>query len=226
MIKAVFFDLDDSLISEKEYVKSGFKHIAKLLANLYGEDEKQVYLDLEKLFQSNALNVFNRWYESKGLTYSKEDIIKLVQEYRSHEPSIKYYDDVIPCINKLKSQGIIVGIITDGYSVAQAAKIKSLNAKDLFDYIYITDQLGKEFWKPSPKVFEIIKQQLNIGYDEIVYIGDNPKKDFYFYHLLQIKCLRIIRKDSIYQNEPYHNDIKELFASDNLNELIDYILKL
>ena len=31
MIKAVVFDLDDTLISEKEYIKSGYRHIAEVV---------------------------------------------------------------------------------------------------------------------------------------------------------------------------------------------------
>ena len=35
MIKAVVFDLDDTLISEKEYIKSGFKVISQKIAKEY-----------------------------------------------------------------------------------------------------------------------------------------------------------------------------------------------
>ena len=36
MIKAVIFDLDDTLVSENDYIKSGYRHVSGLLAERYG----------------------------------------------------------------------------------------------------------------------------------------------------------------------------------------------
>ena len=43
MIKAVVFDLDDTLISEQDYIVSGFKHISEYLSQIYGVDTSFVY---------------------------------------------------------------------------------------------------------------------------------------------------------------------------------------
>ena len=42
MIKAVIFDLDDTLISESEYIKSGFESVSKEISNKYNLDYKDV----------------------------------------------------------------------------------------------------------------------------------------------------------------------------------------
>ena len=44
MIKAVVFDLDDTLISEKEYIRSGFRQVSqeKLLKKIIS-DQEEVY---------------------------------------------------------------------------------------------------------------------------------------------------------------------------------------
>lgn len=63
MIKAVVFDLDDTLISEKEYIKSGYRHIAEVIAQGFNFNKDQVYIDLFQLFGESPQNVFNRLYE-------------------------------------------------------------------------------------------------------------------------------------------------------------------
>ena len=210
MIKAVIFDLDDTLISEKEYIKSGYKEIAKYINKIYKIDNiNNIYDKLIGLFNLDSKYVFNRILEYYNIEYNEDQIKKLIKIYRSHIPNIKFYGDVIPFLNKLKSKKIKLGIITDGYIETQRAKLNKLGAFDIFDYIIITEELGKEFWKPNPKAFEIMKEKLNVKFQEMMYIGDNPKKDFYISKIYPIKTIRILRSDAVYKDEPYLENIKE-----------------
>ncbi len=48
------------------------------------------------------------------------------------------------------------------------------------DKIIVTDDYGKEYWKPSIRPFQMMLEYFNIKPEEAVYIGgDNPNKDFY-----------------------------------------------
>ena len=60
MIKAVIFDLDDTLISESEYIKSGFESVSKEISNKYNLDYKDVVKKTNDLFSHSSKNVFNR----------------------------------------------------------------------------------------------------------------------------------------------------------------------
>lgn len=211
MIKAVIFDLDDTLISEMDYVKSGYKVIAKKIKERYNLEigEQEIYCSLMKLFDENSKNVFNRLLDEYKLSYNKDYIIELVNCYRNHIPDIKFFDDVIPCLKDLRKQNIKLGIISDGYKMTQRNKLKVLDVEKLFDKIILTDELGKDYWKPSTKAFEIIKEYFNIQYDEMMYIGDNPQKDFYIKKYYPIYTMRIHRKNEIYIKEEYLEGIKE-----------------
>ncbi len=46
------------------------------------------------------------------------------------------------------------------------------------DKIIVTDDYGKEYWKPSIRPFQMMLEYFNIKPEEAVYIGDNPNKDF------------------------------------------------
>ena len=208
MVKAVVFDLDDTLISEKEYIKSGYRHIAGIIEDRLAMDKNQVFDDLMSLFKVSPLNVFNRLYDKYQIEYSKEMILDLVKEYRGHFPDIQFYDDVLPCLSELKRSGLKVGIITDGYAIAQRQKLKAIQADEYFDEVIVTDELGREYWKPHPKAFELMKEKFRVNFDEMIYVGDNPEKDFYISKTYPIKTVRIIR-DGVHSDKNYFRDIKE-----------------
>ncbi len=223
MVKAVIFDLDDTLISEKEYIKSGYFHISKVLSLKIGISKENIFADLMELFQVSSNNVFNRLYEKYNIQYSKEMILNLVHEYRGHFPDVQFYDDVLSCLQELKSAGIKTGIITDGYVVAQRQKLIAVEADKYFDEIIVTDELGREYWKPHPKAFKLMKEKLKVNFDEMIYIGDNPEKDFYISKIYPIKTCRIIRRDVIHSQKEYYQSVKENFTIDTLTKIKDYI---
>ena len=209
MIKAVIFDLDDTLIPETEYIEGGFKYIAKLLSDKIQMDESIIFNDLIKLFNIDSKMVFNRFFEKQGIDYSEAMILELVTAYRMHFPNIKFYDYVIPCLNKLKQKKIKTGIITDGHAIQQRQKLLAVEAEKYFDEIILTDELGRDFWKPHPKAFELMREKLNTTFEQMIYVGDNPEKDFYINKIYSIYTVRIVRNKQIYFKKEYFDGIKE-----------------
>lgn len=218
MIKAVIFDLDDTLISERKYIKSGYRHISQILSTRVHKSEHELYLLLISLFNDSPKNVFNRLLDTLRITYTKDDILELVKQYRNHLPNINFFDDVLPCIENLKKKGIKLGIITDGYANAQRQKLKAINANEYFDEIIVTDELGREYWKPHPKAFELMRDKLNVEFNEMIYVGDNPEKDFYIGGIYPMVTIRIYRK-GIYSDKCYLDNIMENHAIHLLSEI-------
>jgi putative hydrolase of the HAD superfamily len=220
MIKAIIFDLDDTLISEEEYIISGYKHVSKFLSERVNLNEEEIYQQLMLLFSQSPVNVFNRFYDELNISYSSSDIMEIVELYRKHLPSIHFFNDVLLCIESLKNKSIKIGIITDGYAISQRQKLKAVHAYDYFEEIIITDELGRSFWKPHPLSFEEMRKKLNVEFNEMVYVGDNPQKDFYISALYPIRTVRINREKSIYLQKEYFKGTKENYLINSLNELL------
>ncbi len=225
MIKAVIFDLDDTLISERQYIESGYNYIAKLLSKKLNMNKDLIYERLLILLNDSPNKVFDRLLEYFKVAYTRDTILDLVKEYHNHVPTINFYDDVIPVITTIKQAGIKLGIISDGYVTTQTNKLNVLNAQKYFDKIILTDTLGKEYWKPNPLAFEMMKDYFGIEFNEMVYVGDNPKKDFYIKKNYPIKTVRVLRKNSIYRDCEYLDGLKEDMQGSDLNLLLDYILQ-
>ena len=184
----VIFDLDDTLYSEKDYVKSGYAEIG---CNFKGIDE--MASKLWSAFQSGKQSI-NYVLEQEGLL--SEDAIKLcLNIYRNHQPQISLYPDAKNLLEILKSGGVRLGMITDGRPEGQRAKIKCLGIEPYFEKIIITDELGGiAFRKPNTVAFEKMRDFFKVPYKSMVYIGDNPKKDFIAPELLGM--------ESVYFNNP------------------------
>lgn len=195
-IKAVIFDLDDTLYSEKEYVKSGYKKIADSLSHIeYVQD---------KLWNAfcQGKQAIDELLLEEGI-YTEELKERCLAIYRHHKPDIHLYAGAEGLLKNLRKQGLKIGIITDGRPEGQRAKIESLGIESLVDEIIITDELaGKgdihKFRKPNPTAFRIMKHRLDCDYSAMCYIGDNKRKDFQAPAQLGMQMIWFQNRDGIY----------------------------
>lgn len=105
MIKVVIFDLDDTLIAEKEYIKSGYREVARYLSEKYNVVQEVIYKELWEILKKGTKNVFNQWFEYHRITYSMENIKNLIRIYREHIPTeLDYYSDVKPILKYLRKK--------------------------------------------------------------------------------------------------------------------------
>lgn len=222
-IKAVVFDLDDTLILEKDYIKSGLKKISNIFREKYNFNSDLIFNEMLELVSKNESNIFNKILDSYHIEYSKKDIIYLVDEYRNHSPNISLLNDAKKTLNWLIKNNYKLGIITDGYKETQRKKIKALGLNMIIDEIIITDELGKKYWKPNKYPYILIKQRLNISFNEFIYVGDNPNKDFISAKELGIKTFKIVRKDGVYYDIKKPKEYEADYKITSLTELIKYL---
>ena len=218
-VRAVVFDLDDTLASEYEYVRSGYRAVAEELRRRFPECSLAADR-LWALFEESPKQVFNRFLEENGIAADEETIKALVGVYRAHVPDIHYYPDVLPLLSFLKEKDFRTGILSDGYEITQRRKVEALHAERDFDRIVLTDALGgREMWKPSLAGFEVIAGELGVALSEILYVGDNPAKDFYCRRAGAVRTARILRDAAVYRDAPYYRDVKEECRLTSLSEL-------
>lgn len=178
-IKAVVFDLDDTLYPEEDYVFSGFRHVAKLIGEKYGIESGEAYGELEAAFKEGVRNSnFNVLLDEKGIQYNDKAIKELVAAYREHKPLISLPNSSTYVLGALKRKGKMLGLVTDGYLETQTKKVEAFSLEEYFDAIVYTDKWGKDFWKPHKRGFAEISRLLNVEKTKCCYVADNPAKDF------------------------------------------------
>jgi len=193
-LKAIVFDLDDTLYSEKEYVRSGYRAIAKQLPQVEQMEKKLWAAFVDKK------SAIDEVLTAEGI-YSDELKQMCLYVYRFHQPDIHLYTGVSELLQSLRSEGFLLGIITDGRPEGQRAKIEALGLDALVDHIIITDELGGiEYRKPNSIAFVLMQETLGVAFEEMCYIGDNMGKDFVAPEMLNMRSIWLRNPDGIYYN--------------------------
>ncbi len=173
----IVFDLDDTLYQEISYVQSGLKAVANEIAKKYNLDSNVIYKEaLDILEKSGRGGVFDSLLNNYGY-YTKREVQRLVSIYRLHYPKISIGSMEMKAL-KLCGKESNLYLVTDGNKYVQAKKIESLGIESIFKHIFITHRFGLDAAKPSLKCFEMIRKLENVSWGELIYIGDDPNKDF------------------------------------------------
>ena len=183
------FDLDDTLYLEETYVQSGMRAVAKILSQNFSLDcpviENRL---LEILHHDGRGKVFDTYLRENGL-FSKKIITKCINVYRHHHPDISLHPNAIEVISTFKGKKYLV---TDGHKIVQQAKINALQIEHFFEKTYLTNRYGIEKSKPSLYCFEKILDRENADWCDLIYVGDNPSKDFVNLNLVGAKTVRVM----------------------------------
>lgn len=195
----IVFDLDDTLYLESTYVRSGFRVIDRALTRdgIHG-----FYARAWSRFESGQrTKMFDTVLEQLNIAPSAQRIAALVQIYREHSPEIALTEDADRLLRALTGR-VRLGIITDGYAVAQRCKLEALGLPSRMDAIIVSDELGgRQTWKPSPEPFRALAQAMggpNLHRARLTYIGDNPHKDFVTARALGWNTVRIRRSGGLH----------------------------
>ena len=219
MIRAVVFDLDDTLYPEISYAEVGFRKAAAVLEGLYGV--KNAYQKVRTLFDEDRMGVFGRLCSSESLP--EKAVEDAVDTYRKNQPEkLEFYPKTKDVLQYLRQNGFKTGIITDGRPFSQRAKIRALGAEAYFDAIIVTDEIGREYRKPHPRAFEEMARKLNVRTEEMMYVGDNPQKDFAVKEYLPLKTVQI-RTGGLYQDAEYRNDIVPDEIVADIREILELV---
>lgn len=184
------FDLDNTLYDELTYVESGFHAVARFLTKEKKLPEKKLFYDLQKRFAFGRGTIFNDVLKQYDI-YSQILVKRCVSVYHQHKPDIKLYKDSDACLKRFSKTPMY--IVTDGNKIVQANKIEALGLNKRVKKVFITHRFGVNHAKPSPYCFFKICEIEKTNPGNVIYIGDNPSKDFVGIKPLGFKTIRILR---------------------------------
>lgn len=220
-MKLVAFDLDDTLFSEIEFVQSSWRYIAKCLSAKYGLPYSVM---IEKMANSdNAFDALDS-YLNDNLNFSRIENIKwMIDTYRNHIPDIILSDEAVNILRKLADKGHTIAIVTDGRSITQRNKIRSLGLDRYVaaDNILISEEIGGDKLSGTP--FKKLDQLMS---STKCYVGDNPAKDFYWPNKLGWTTIMLldsgnnIHPQTLSDIEPEYNPQKSIHRLSQLTDIL------
>lgn len=170
------FDLDDTLYLEREFAISGFRAAAVWLRREMGIEGLEK-ICLTRFNSGQRTSIFDDAVSQLDVTADRDIVERLVDVYRNHSPDISLTADSARYFGTAP-RNRRHALITDGLGSTQMAKIRSLGLDRILDCILCTGDWGLEYRKPHPRSFETTERQFGSQGHALVYIADNPAKDF------------------------------------------------
>jgi len=161
-------DLDDTLYKEYDYQTSGLKYVEDQILNLYGVDLSGRLLELR---DQGVDDIFLEVVKILKIPVCiKESFLMM---YRYHNPTIELTLEVRNFLQLALNDFKCVVVLTDGRSISQRLKLKSLGLLDI--PLFISEEWNSK--KPDNKRFISIMNEYS-SCSQFCYIADNPAKDF------------------------------------------------
>jgi len=185
------FDLDDTLYDEFTFVQGGFRAVAYFLSPLLQIDQKILENEmLNILARDGRGQVFDALLKQHGVR--KPGVAKeCLKIYRTHVPNLTLYPDAQRCLNRYQKHPLY--LVTDGHKNVQSSKIQALGLERVMRHCFVTRNYGLKHEKPSPYCFLKICQKEHVTPQTVVYIGDDPSKDFVGIKPLGFQTVRVLR---------------------------------
>lgn len=182
MIKAVFFDLDDTLVETTKLADMARRNaVENMIRHGLPVDFETAYKELMELIKEYGSNFgkhFDYLLRRLDVPYDPKIVTAGVIAY--HNTKFAYLKSVKGArkvLLDLKKEGYKLAIITDGDPLKQWEKILRLELDEFFDDVFISDYLGVR--KPHPKIFEKALRRMGARPEESVMVGDRLYSDIY-----------------------------------------------
>jgi putative hydrolase of the HAD superfamily len=186
----LIFDMDDTLYDEETYVRSGFRAVAQHLSSRFMVPAVELENEMLELLASVGRGrVFDIVLERHGHLTARL-VRECIGVYRCHEPTIQLHEAGRECLHRFRQLPLYVA--TDGNKTAQAAKVRALGLQRLVRDVFILHRYGLRHAKPSPYCFQKIQAIEHQPPERIVYVGDNPSKDFVGIRPLGFRTVRVL----------------------------------
>jgi len=180
MIKAILFDLDNTLIDfmkmKKTAVNAAMDAMIAAGVNLNKEEANKLLYELYDQYGIEHQQIFQEFLAKtqKGVDY-KILAAGVVAYRKARTVMAESYPGVMPTLLKLKQRGLKLAIVSDAPILQAWTRLTEMKIQDFFDVVITFDDTGKR--KPDAKPFKKALEQLNFKPEEVLHVGDWPEKD-------------------------------------------------
>jgi putative hydrolase of the HAD superfamily len=180
MIKAIIFDLDNTLV---DFVRMKSRAVdAAIMAMIdagLNYPYKTIKAKIDEIYDEKGIEyqqVFDHLLTSLQGKINNKILASGIVAYRvAREAELNTYPKVIPTLNLLAKMGIKLGVVSDAPSREAWLRLVYIGLHHTFDAVVTLDDSNER--KPSPVPFNMILDKLYVKPEESLMIGDWAERD-------------------------------------------------
>lgn len=177
-LESVLFDLDNTLIDRDAGYVRYCRSVYRQTPGINQACSEQRAVDLLVGFDGNGLrpwedifaDVIAEWPKSFA---SVDEAMAL--RLTLYPQSMALDDKTTKLLADLRARGTKIGIVSNGSSETQHAKIASTGLNRMVDAVVVSGDF--DFRKPDPQIFEHALSEIGGRADSTIFVGDNPDAD-------------------------------------------------
>ncbi|MCG3204523.1 MAG: Phosphoglycolate phosphatase [Elusimicrobia bacterium] len=224
MIKAVIFDLDNTLVN--------FMRVKR--AAVSGAVEAMIDAGLPVSKDEAIKQVFNM-YDREGIEDQRIFDKMLVEKYgqidyrilaagvvgyrRAKEGNMVLYPHVRQTVMQLIRMGLKLGLVSDAPRMSAWTRLISLGLDSFFDAVVANEDTGKR--KPDPAPFQLALSRLNVKAEDAIMVGDWAERD-----MVGAKALGMKTAFARYGDDFNTQDAGADFELADIHQLVDIVKRL
>ena len=180
MIKAIIFDLDNTLLDFMKMKSVSINAAVNGMINAGMRINKAESIDkIYSIYDTKGYEhqeVFNEFIVNTIGEINFKFLAAAIVEYKkAKEKSLNLYDDVFPTLNKLLDMGLRLGIVSDAPGREAWIRLYTLMLHNKFEHVVTFNDTG--FHKPAKEPFLKISEKLKLNLSECIMVGDWPDRD-------------------------------------------------
>ena len=180
MIKAVVFDLDNTLLDFMKMKTISINAAVNGMIESGMSIQKNKSIDeIFEIYDTKGYEhqeVFNEFIINKIGSINYKYLAAAIVEYKkAKEISLGLYPEVIPTLKKLQHMNLKLGIASDAPSREAWIRLYTLKIHNIFQDVVTFNDTG--YHKPAKEPFIKISEKLNVNLNECMMVGDWPDRD-------------------------------------------------
>lgn len=200
MIKAVVFDLDDTLVDfmalKRQCVAAAVD--AMVNAGLTLPREKAIER-IYQLYYKEGLEdqqIFDKFLIQEFGEIDYKLLVAAILAYRTTKSRIAPYPGVGRTLAQLLQSGIKIAIVSDAPRIAVWTRLTEAHLVDFFDPYHIISFDDTNKRKPKPEPFKLALSRLDVKPEEAIMVGDWWERDMVGAHEVGMKTAYVMYCES------------------------------